>query len=358
MCINDIQVCIDKARDCNWATCMYGTGRLGSFFGCELFELLKLKMDYVTDMSMESLKRFGSGNAEKMSVEELIKYPENILVIVCVGVKDHEDISRLLKTNTNISYFFMQDLIGLNSVVNDFYHVERIAHLKKKIAVFTCITGGYDELIEPKYISDGCDYYFISDQEPKQKTIYKYIEINNVVPQGLDDKEKNRYCKMHGHMIFPQYDYSIYIDGSICILGDISSYTNEIGYCGLAMLRHPHRNCIYEEGIQMVSLRRSDRDRTIELLNEYIREGMPRNYGLFECGVIVSETMNKMGNNILEHWYKEYMRHQLRDQFSLPYVLWKNGYPAGTIGFVDGGRDCRKSNIAQLVVMHGLRIEV
>ena len=157
-----------------------------------------------------------------------------------------------------------------------------------------------------------------------------------IPPNISDNRDKNRYCKMHGYKIFPQYDYTIYIDG----------------YCGLGMARHPFRDCVFEEGIAVVAAGKSDETEIKKLLHKYANEGMPRNFGLFECGILVCDTSNRMGIDILESWYEEYMSHHLRDQLSLPYVLWKKGLPLRTIGIVDGGRNSRQSEIARLELTH------
>ena len=55
----------------------------------------------------------------------------------------------------------------------------------KKIAVYTCITGNYEEILEPEVVSDQCDYFVISDEKPKNTKIYRWIATKDVVPDWV-----------------------------------------------------------------------------------------------------------------------------------------------------------------------------
>ncbi|WP_044913066.1 glycosyltransferase domain-containing protein [Butyrivibrio sp. WCE2006] len=351
----DIKKMISMAKSEDWKVCLYGIGKIGRNYGYSLLEYVDLKPNYVCDADKDVLDSF-TGDVIKISLEEILCIKEDILVFVCLGVKYVKEACTNLERNKYLHIIDLDSYISEDMVINKFYgfDLQKRIETNPKIAVYTCITGGYDDLIEPKFISDNCDYYCISDRKGNDTSIYRYLDVDEIRNiHLLANKEKNRYCKTHGNVIFKEYDYSIYIDGSIEIIGDISSYINCCnGTTGLAILKHPWRDCIYEEGIR-ISLRNIVDNRALNnLFKEYYKEGMPLHYGLFECSIIVSHHKNELGNKILELWYQEYMRHKLRDQFSLPYVLWKNGISSDSIGWVDDGRDVRESSIAKKVVTH------
>ena len=85
----------------------------------------------------------------------------------------------------------------------------------ERIAIYTCITGGYDSVIEPLFIPDNCDYYLVTDREKKlpANSAWKQIVIDRSLPQlqNLDNAGLNRYYKMHPDVLFEDYNYSIYI---------------------------------------------------------------------------------------------------------------------------------------------------
>lgn len=206
-----------------------------------------------------------------------------------------------------------------------------------KIAVYTCITGNYDRVLQPQYTEDDCDYYFITEEKPKELGMYKWMDVNQVVPEiELSSKDKNRYCKMHPFELFPEYDYSIYLDGSIQIIRGIAHSISETGRTGLAMHRHRKSNDIYTEGIFLSWLGAVDKQMLIIDMERYMNEGFPKEFGQFECGMIVTDLHNSKAHELYLKWFEEYMRSSKRDQQSLVYVLWKMGYTAEDIGNLGG----------------------
>ncbi len=65
-----------------------------------------------------------------------------------------------------------------------------------------------------------------------------------------------------------------------------------------------------------------------EQVKRYKKTGFPKDYGMLECNVIVSDLKNLNAIKILNDWWMEYVKSEsLRDQLALPYVLWKNNVP-------------------------------
>ncbi len=69
---------------------------------------------------------------------------------------------------------------------------------------------------------------------------WKQIVIDRSLPQlqNLDNAGLNRYYKMHPDVLFEDYNYSIYIDGNIKVIGDLTAYINLISKAGIAVHRH------------------------------------------------------------------------------------------------------------------------
>ena len=207
-----------------------------------------------------------------------------------------------------------------------------------KIAIYTCITGGYDDVKPPHYVEDDCDYYLISDDITKLCEPYKWIDVDCVISADtMSDKDKNRYCKMHPFDIFPQYDYSIYVDGSIQIIGNISENIKKTGTLGLAMHRHRCTDDVYEEGVFLSWLGVTSKDKVCDDICRYVKSGLPRHFGMFECGMIVTDLHNLKAHEIYGRWYDEYKIGAGRDQQALVYVLWTLGYRSEDIGDLGNG---------------------
>jgi hypothetical protein len=186
--------------------------------------------------------------------------------------------------------------------------------------------------------------------------VYNWIAVKDVVPANISDNAaKNRWCKMHGHKLFADYKYSIYMDGSIQIVKPILYYREKIGKVGIAMHKHPLRNCIFEEGLRIYANRKGNlsRETVVQQMKKYLFRGMPRNYGLFACGMIVRDHSDAIGNAIMELWFDEYRNSLRRDQLSLPYILWENGIAYSDIGILNNGGSIRKNDDFIINEEHG-----
>ena len=231
----------------------------------------------------------------------------------------------LLKTLNMVKiHFKMKKYNHPEPEKNTYKVLNDISLENKKIAVYTSIVGGYDDIKEPLITSSNCDYFLFTDQEVNS-TIWKVKKISKEIEKLKNATKINRYFKMNPHLLFPDYDYAIYIDGSILIVSDITEFINcmNLEY-GLAFHKHRYRKCIYEEIEACQILKKGNYKKLKEQGKRYLTEKFPKNFGMLECGIIVSDLKNKKSKEILEKWYEEFLESEsLRDQISLPYVLWK-----------------------------------
>lgn len=193
----------------------------------------------------------------------------------------------------------------------------------KKIVIYTCITGGYDNLQEPTFTKANITYIAFSDSDSLSSKIWDVRQI----PESLKGKSNayiNRYIKMHANELFPNADYAIYIDGSVKITSDISSSLALINpNIGLATFRHCLRDCLFEEAKACLVLKKGNLKYIKKQISLYEKEGLPHHFGLFECTLLFI----KIGENskkLFDAWWSELCRSKSgRDQLALPYVVWK-----------------------------------
>lgn len=195
-----------------------------------------------------------------------------------------------------------------------------------KIAVYTCITGGYDDLIEPLFVPNNCDFYAITDFEVPEDSKWQRIDINEFKEiQALDNIQRNRYFKFFPHKVLKEYKYSIYIDGNIKVYSDLTEHLNRISTYGVSFFKHSHRRCAYIEADACAKLKKEKPDKLNELTSYLRKEGFPQDYGLIECNFIVRDHSSKICAEIMEDWWEIFNRFAKRDQLSLPYILYKKG---------------------------------
>ena len=201
---------------------------------------------------------------------------------------------------------------------------------RKRVVIYTCITGSYDRSQKPLYFPDHCDYILFSDKAGLNDAAgWKECAIPDNIKSIGNDAMINRYIKMHPFELFPkEYDYSIYIDGNIRPITDLSVLCELVNEnVGVAFHRHSSRESIYDEIQACQILKKGNIEKLKEQAMRYKAEGFPFGFGMVECNVIVTDLRSLEAKNVLDWWWKEYYDSGSgRDQISLPYVLWKMGH--------------------------------
>jgi len=196
----------------------------------------------------------------------------------------------------------------------------------KKIAIYTCITGKYDNVLEPYYIDEKCDYFVFTD-ENIETMVYQKVHIPQTIKNLNDNVLINRYIKMHPHELFEKdYDYAIYIDGNIQQISDLSAFVNNINdEIGISMHKHSIRKCIYDESKILKVYKKGNPKFIKKQVEQYKKEDFPIEYGMAEANIIVTNLKSNISKKIFEDWWEEFVKTKsMRDQLSLPYVMWKN----------------------------------
>lgn len=195
----------------------------------------------------------------------------------------------------------------------------------EKIAIYTVIAGNYDGLKEPLYVNSRCDYFVITDQEIPTESIWKKIDISliNEISDLTTNTEKARYVKTHPHILFKEYEYSIFIDGNLLIVADLVPMIEQLGNKSIGIHYHPHNKCVYKEAKDIVALGKERLQNVNRQISQYRSEGFPENYGLFETNVLVRRHNDKECIQLMNEWWNQMSIYTKRDQLSLTYCLWK-----------------------------------
>lgn len=248
-------------------------------------------------------------------------------------LKVDNDIHRKLKKN-GLLFYQMQGLY--------LYHWYRGGdrnykdHLLKEVqtkkdeekhtkVIYTCITGGYDTLDDPSFISDGFDYICFTDNPYQTSNVWKIKPIPKELKE-FSNVRQQRCVKINPHKYLSEYELSIWVDGKVNVIGDLNKlikYCKEPGcyiYCPL----HPQRNCAYDELKACINLKKDDPDIMKHQLNEYKEEGFPKNFGLLQSNILVRYHNNENCIKFMEQWWAEVKNKSFRDQLSFNYVSWKN----------------------------------
>ena len=212
-----------------------------------------------------------------------------------------------------------------------------------KTVIYTAIFGGKDDLIEPEFIPDGCDFFCFTDQDFKSD-IWK---IKKVKPEFDDPVRSAKIYKILPHKFLSEYETSIWIDGNLLIRGDVNKLINDyLKNNNLAVFSHNQhtkrwrklfwikntedcRDCIYDEAKFLLRIGedgkyKDDPELIIKQVERYKQEGYPEHNGLVVGMIILRKHNEKDVMQTMEYWWREIQNGSRRDQLSFNYVAWKN----------------------------------
>jgi hypothetical protein len=198
-----------------------------------------------------------------------------------------------------------------------------------KQAVYTANFG--NNFDDPKPVlkpNPSWDYiYFTDNSELASKSIPGWNKIIYLPPDSLphpdDPRRSSKYPKILPHKYLPEYGRTIWVDASYQITGDIGWIANPHEDVDFAIAIHPgKRKNIYEEA-DMILLRGFDKPEIVNAqMDRYRSEGLEART-IYQCGVMIRYNKPSV-NKLMERWLEETGGiNSIRDQLSLPYVLWK-----------------------------------
>lgn len=193
-----------------------------------------------------------------------------------------------------------------------------------KIVIYSAITNGYDQLFDPLYINSECDYICYADYTGIYTGIWSLRAAGDY---PADNVKRARKYKILPHLFFPEYGYSVWVDGNISITGDMNEFiTAYLKNSPMACLKHPVRSCAYQEAQACIFLKKDD-DGVIRRQMRCYREcGYPEKNGLIQSSVIIRRHNDQNVIKVMEEWWSNVEGYSRRDQLSFNYAAWKNSF--------------------------------
>lgn len=204
----------------------------------------------------------------------------------------------------------------------------------RTIAVYTALFGGYDDVMEPLITPDNIRYFIITDQDIPHNSKWEQIKPEDVLPESVrgDDIMSNRWCKMHPHLLFPDFDTSVYCDANLLITSDMTPVTAGLDNYPVAMFRHKRRDCVYDEVDACLLQRKAPKGDLKRHLKRLRSAGIPQHWGLLEAPVIARRHRDPLCIELMDAWWDLFTSGSRRDQLSLIETLWQRKIPPETIG--------------------------
>ena len=215
-----------------------------------------------------------------------------------------------------------------NGNANSFNNMNSIKKLRK--VVYSVILGNYDE-IKKIQLQSGYDYFLFSDIYNNSfiKTNWTILQIPEQVRNlNISRVKKQRYLKLHPHLFFQNYDFSIYIDATFSIIGDLNEFLLRIlsPKYYIYSLEHPERNTVLSETFAVVQYYKEKNSMAKMIRNKYKQENFTDNTGLLESCIIIRRHNEEKCIDLMNNWFGEIKNNSHRDQLSFNYIIWKKKY--------------------------------
>lgn len=222
-----------------------------------------------------------------------------------------------------------------------------------KIVVYTAIIGNIDPLYPALPNAMGkADFVCFTDKQRLESGIWEYDGLSEhpviksvgyrpitqrtweqeIVGTEYGGRLTARYYKVLPHRHFPDADVSIWVDGNVRFRVSPETLVKNHLPKGvdLASFAHPDRSCLYEEAEFCIQKRKGKRAAIVDQVNHYKEDGMPSKFMLAETKCVIRRHTSKMVD-FNELWWEQLSDYSVRDQISLPYVMWKTGIRMNTI---------------------------
>ena len=131
-----------------------------------------------------------------------------------------------------------------------------------------------------------------------------------------------KWWKVRPDLACPDAGITVWIDGSMTLLVPdlLSRAVEELGSDDALFMRHPWRDCIYDEREASHPNEKYDGQPTDEQVMAYRNAGHPAHWGLAHSGLIVRRN-NRRVRAFDERWWQEIALWSIQDQLSLPFLL-------------------------------------
>ena len=211
--------------------------------------------------------------------------------------------------------------------------------------IYTALIGAidnnsYDTLAEPDYKPEGWDFVCFTDVDLQSEN----WDVRPTLPLYIDNTRTARKHKLLPHRLFPDYEYSIWIDANIKVINDVNELLSYLD--GYDYATHDHSqaqldpwDCIYEEAeaifrfgeINMkknpekgMSNYKDDPELVKRQVEKYRKEGYPEHNGLVaQMSVLRRHNEKSCIKTSEDHWL-EMKYNSKREQLSFNYIAWKN----------------------------------
>lgn len=193
-----------------------------------------------------------------------------------------------------------------------------------RVCVYLAVFGDYNPPPQFRRFSPDIDYIYFTDKPIKLEKPWQLRVVDNKF--GYSAVQLNRYYKMLPSHFLSEYEASLYLDGNVIVMEELTDFIEFAREKIFTAYHHPVRSCIIQEAAANLRLNRLSVNclpRAAAQIRRYYDEGY-RDTFLIEANILLRRHDSRELNEAMELWWKEFELGVKRDQISLGYVLWRN----------------------------------
>lgn len=208
-----------------------------------------------------------------------------------------------------------------------------------RTVVYTSVFGGFESIWPPLRPSLAHRHLAVTDSSVQ---IPGWEVVRPTDTMSLSHRLANRRQKMLFHEGLTEVDFSVYLDANVRPIRALDSLVRHFAESGADVGFYPHyaRSSVRQE--LEACIRRAkidDPDTALAELESYEEAGFPDKSGMWEGSVIIKNHRSKNLSAAMHEWWDLYSEFQTRDQFSLPFVVWKHGLTVANLDDEPFGRE-------------------
>ena len=203
----------------------------------------------------------------------------------------------------------------------------------RRSVVYTVAIKGYDMPTLHAYIAPEWDYVcFTSDEALLSLGYYGVWQLRPLVRDEVSDALSNRWHKLHPHILFPQYEISIYIDSKVDVkTAFLFEEIEKRASSRLLIPIHAECSCIYKEIRRCLKEGKETKENAAKVRRLLKEAGFPKNYGLTENSIVYRRHNDGAVISLMDEWWGILSKVSHRDQLSLSFLLWKRGIAVSNV---------------------------
>jgi len=191
--------------------------------------------------------------------------------------------------------------------------------------LYTSVFGGFERVWPPIDRTPGLSRFVITDS---LATPRGWTQGKSGLAKGDSPRLSNRHQKMLFQESLPQQATSLYVDANVRAVANLAPLFEAFEESGADLGMYPHyaRASVHSEVRACIARNKVDNpENAEEELLFYDEQGFPDTGGMWEGSVIFKNNASPHLSEAMQQWWSLYSRFETRDQFSLPYIIWKHG---------------------------------